>query len=71
MLLWFFRLINTPPQCSQIENTLFGFMNYRVSLRVLLGNKGVTKSAEKHLIVTNQAEINNPCKTHKVGFVAF
>ena len=46
-------------------------MNYRVSLRILLGNKGVTKTAEKSLIVTNQAEINIPIKSIELGLIAF
>ncbi len=54
-------------QCSQKENTLLGFMNYRVSLWEFLGNNRVTKIAKKSLISPNQAEINNPYIAPKIG----
>jgi hypothetical protein len=66
-MLWFFRLINSPAQCSQNENTLLGFMNYRVSRWEFLGNKQVTKIAEISLIAPNQTEINNPCTARRIG----
>ena len=67
MMLWFFRFINTLAQCSQNENTLLGFMNYRVSLWEFLGNNRVTKKAEKSLMLPNQAEINNSLAVPEIG----